>query len=52
VLEQSEDPQSILIKGAPGIGKSMLLKEIAYRWGKKELLQTFELVLLVIGLPV
>ena len=37
----------ILIEGAPGIGKSMLLKEIAYRWGKKQLLQNFELVLLV-----
>ena len=37
----------ILIDGAPGIGKSMLLKEIAYRWGKKQLLQNFELVLLV-----
>ena len=37
----------VLIEGAPGIGKSMLLKEIAYRWGKKQLLQNFELVLLV-----
>ena len=37
----------VLIEGAPGIGKSMLLKEIAYRWGKKQLLQKFELVLLV-----
>ena len=46
-LENSEDPCYILIEGAPGIGKSVLLKEIAYRWGKKELLQKFELVLLV-----
>ena len=37
----------ILIEGAPGIGKSVLLKEIAYRWGKKQLLLKFELVLLV-----
>ena len=37
----------ILIEGAPGIGKSILLKEIAYRWGKKQLLLKFELVLLV-----
>ena len=37
----------ILIEGAPGIGKSVLLKEIAYRWGKKQLLQTFKFVLLV-----
>ena len=37
----------VLIEGAPGIGKSILLKEIAYRWGKKQWLQNFELVLLV-----
>ena len=46
-LEQSKDPQFILIEGAPGIGKSILLKEIAYRWGMKELLIKFKLVLLV-----
>ena len=46
-LEICSDPQYILIEGAPGIGKSVLLKEIAYRWGKKQLLQKFELVLLV-----
>ena len=46
-LEQSKDPQFILIEGAPGIGKSILLKEIAYRWSNKQLLETFKLVLLV-----
>ena len=46
-LEQSEDPQFILIEGAPGIGKSILLREIAYRWSTKQLLKTFKLVLLV-----
>ena len=46
-LEQSKDPQFILIEGAPGIGKSILLKEIAYRWGNKQLLKTFKLVLLI-----
>ena len=46
-LEQTKDPQFILIEGAPGIGKSVLLKEIAYRWGNKQLLKTFKLVLLV-----
>ena len=40
-------PAFILIEGAPGIGKSVLLKEISYRWAIKELLQKFELVLLV-----
>ena len=43
----NEESAFILIEGAPGIGKSILLKEIAYRWGKNQLLQNFELVLLV-----
>ena len=46
-MEASVDPQFILIEGAPGIGKSFLLKEIAYRWGAKQILQKFKLVLLV-----
>ena len=46
LIEQSIDPQMMLIEGAPGIGKSMLLKEIAYRWGNKQLLRTFKLVYL------
>ena len=46
-LEDSKDPSFILIEGAPGIGKSVLLKEVAYRWGSKECLHKFELVLLV-----
>ena len=46
-LEQSKSPQFVLIEGAPGIGKSVLLKEIAYRWGKRLLLKMFKLVLLV-----
>ena len=46
-LEKGEKSCFILIEGVPGIGKSVLLKEIAYRWGKNELLKKFELVLLV-----
>ena len=46
-LETSDDPQFILIEGAPGIGKSLLLKYIAYCWGIQEVLQKFRLVLLV-----
>ena len=46
-LEESNDPQFILIEGAPGIGKSSLLKEIAYLWGKHQVLQNFKLVLLL-----
>jgi len=46
-LEKSDEPQFIMIEGAPGIGKSVLLREIAYRWGKQQLLQNFSLLLLV-----
>ena len=44
---EKNNPAFMLIEGAPGIGKSVLLKEISYRWANKELLQKFELVLLV-----
>ena len=31
ILEKNDKPQFILIEGPPGVGKSVLLKEIAYR---------------------
>ena len=46
-LEKSKETSFVLIEGAPGIGKTILLKEIAYRWGNKQLLQKFKLVLLI-----
>ena len=46
-LEDKEKSGFILIEGAPGIGKSVLLKDIAYQWGKLHLLKVFKLVLLV-----
>ena len=46
-LEESYEPRFVMVEGAPGIGKSVLLREIAYRWGKKQWLQTFELLLLI-----
>ena len=46
-LETSNDPQFILIEGAPGIGKSLLLREIAYQWSTGQILQKFKLVLLL-----
>ena len=46
-FDTSDEPCFILIEGPPGIGKSLLLKEIAYRWGKKQVLKAFKLVLLV-----
>ena len=47
ISKMVQEQRSVLIKGAPGIGKSVLLREIAYRWGRKESLQDFKLVLLV-----
>jgi len=38
---EHKEPQFILIEGAPGIGKSVLLSEIAHKWGKQQLLQTY-----------
>ena len=46
-LEKSKEASFVLIEGAPGIGKTVLLKEIAYRWGSKQFFQKFELVLLI-----
>ena len=46
-FEENAGPQFILVEGAPGIGKSFLLKEIAYRWSTKQILHKFKLVLLV-----
>ena len=46
-LEVSDNPQTILIEGAPGIGKTILLKHIAYSWAELGILQKYELVLLV-----
>ena len=46
-LEVSDKAQTILIEGAPGIGKTILLKHIAYSWAEQGILQKFELLLLV-----
>ena len=46
-LEEDNGKRFVLIEGAPGIGKSVLLKHIACEWGKKLLLTTFKIVLLV-----
>ena len=46
-LEENDDPQLMLIEGAPGIGKTVLLKEIAYRWSKGSSLSKFKLAFLL-----
>ena len=40
-------PKCILIEGAPGIGKTVLTKEIAYLWADGKLLKSYDLVFLV-----
>jgi len=46
-LQESEDAQFVLVEGLPGIGKTLLLQEIAYNWATGQLLQKFKLALLV-----
>ena len=46
-LQQSDNAQFILVEGLPGIGKSLLLQEIAYNWAARKILQNFKLVLFI-----
>ena len=46
-FDQCDDPQTILIEGAPGIGKSILMKHISYCWAEGEVMKKIQLVLLV-----
>ena len=48
-LPTSKQPQVILIEGAPGIGKTMLMNEIGYRWAIDEILKD-KIVLLFFSL--
>ena len=46
-LEKCEEQKFMLIEAPPGMGKSALLKEIAHRWSKKQLLKSYKIVLLI-----
>ena len=43
----TETPKRILIEGAPGIGKTVLAKEIAYQWATNEILIEIKIVFLL-----
>ena len=40
-------PKSILIEGAPGMGKTVIAEEIAYRWAENMMLKNVQLLLLI-----
>ena len=46
-LNTHKGPKFLLIEGAQGMGKTILLKEIVYRWANNELLITCKLVFLI-----
>ena len=46
-ISLTEIPKRILIEGAPGIGKTVLAKEIAYQWAINEILTEIKIVFLL-----
>ena len=46
-LPDGSQPKSILVEGAPGVGKSTFAWKLCRKWGKGKLLQQYQLVVLL-----
>ena len=46
-VECNDNPYTLLIEGAPGIGKTILSKEIVFQWAKGSMLKNEKLVCLI-----
>ena len=46
-LAKTKAPKFILIEGAPGIGKTVLARKVAYLWAKKEILTDVKILFLL-----
>ena len=46
-LPDGSQPKCILVEGAPGVGKSTFAWKLCHKWGKGELLQQYQLVVLL-----
>ena len=46
-VEHNDNPYTLLIEGAPGIGKTILSKEIVFQWAKGSMLKNEKLVCLI-----
>ena len=46
-LPDGSQPKCILVEGAPGVGKSTFAWKLCHKWGKGELLQQYQLVILL-----
>ena len=42
--EENRKPRSILVEGAPGVGKTEVVKQVAYLWANRELICDMKLV--------
>lgn len=47
IATSTSTPKMLLIEGAPGIGKTVLSKEIAFQWANNKLLNSVKLLFLV-----